>query len=67
MEKGNSIIFSKLVKELGFEIYAVAYIGMTHLDLEKYVSKISWMHIGEINKLIKFFKKRGCGKYNNGW
>jgi DUF1009 family protein len=51
------MIFSKAAKAKGFEIFAVAYVKETDPRLADYVNEMEWMHIGQIDRLIKFFKK----------
>lgn len=56
------IIFSKAAKSKGFAVYAVAYLNETDPALEEYVEAIEWMHIGQLKRLIMFFKKNNIGK-----
>ena len=51
------IIFSKAAKSKGFAIYAVAYLKEADDRLENYVDEIEWMHLGQVKRIIKFFKK----------
>lgn len=50
------IIFSKTAKLKGFTVYAIAHNNETDLNLKDYVEKIEWIHIGQIKRIIKFFK-----------
>ena len=51
------IIFSKAAKSKGFVIYAVAYHNETDPGLKYHVDTIEWIHLGQIKRIIKFFKK----------
>jgi DUF1009 family protein len=51
------IIFSKAAKKKGYAVYAVAYHHETHPNLGDYVDAIEWMYLGQIKRLIRFFRK----------
>jgi DUF1009 family protein len=51
------IIFSKAAKSYGFDVYAVAYKNETDSGLKDHVEAIEWFHLGQIKRVIKFFKK----------
>ncbi len=51
------IIFSKAAQNKGYAVYAVAYHNETHPSLGDYVNAIEWMHLGQIKRLIRFFRK----------
>jgi hypothetical protein len=50
------IIFAKAARAKGFSIHAVAHRNETDSLLEEHVDAIRWIYIGQINKLIKFFR-----------
>jgi len=50
------IIFSSKARAKGFSIYAVAYIHEADTALADYTDAIEWMHLGQIRRLIKFFR-----------
>ena len=56
------ILFSKAARARGYEIYAVAHLGETRDDLSEYVDGIQWIHIGQIGRIIKFFKSSGVSQ-----
>ena len=56
------IIFSKAAKSKGFAVYAAAYLNETDPVLKEHVEAIEWMHIGQIKRLIMFFKKNNISK-----
>ncbi|MBL7208144.1 MAG: UDP-2,3-diacylglucosamine diphosphatase LpxI [Desulfobacterales bacterium] len=56
------IIFSKAAKSKGFAVYAAAYLNETDASLKEHVEAIEWMHIGQIKRLIMFFKKNNISK-----
>lgn len=51
------IIFSKAARAKGYAVYAVAYLKEADSLLEDYVDAIQWIHLGQIKRLIKFFKQ----------
>jgi len=53
------IIFAENAKRLGYAISAVAHIGETEPELERYVERIHWVEIGQFNKLIQALKGDG--------
>jgi DUF1009 family protein len=52
-------IFAEAAKKEGLEVFAVAHVGETDAQLEGLVSAIKWVKIGQIKKLIAFFKEKG--------
>ena len=50
-------IFSKAAKERGLKVYAVAHVGETDPALETLVEAIRWVKIGQLSRIIAFFKK----------
>ncbi|MDA3897438.1 MAG: UDP-2,3-diacylglucosamine diphosphatase LpxI [Desulfobacteraceae bacterium] len=51
------IIFSKKAAEKGLQVFAVGYHNETDPVLASYVESLEIMHIGQIKRLIRFFKK----------
>lgn len=51
------LIFCKRAREQGFEIYAAAYRQEADPELEKHVNAIEWFYLGQVNRLIQYFKK----------
>ena len=51
------ITFCKKAREAGFEIYAAAYKQEADPEIEAHVNQTEWLHVGQVNRLIKFFKK----------
>lgn len=52
------LLFAETVKQQGKEIVAVAHEGQTLKELEKYVDKLLWIKVGQISRLINFFKEQ---------
>jgi len=50
------IIFSKAAKAKDFLVYAVAHKNETDPALGDHVNAIEWVRIGQIKRIIKFFK-----------
>ncbi|MBT3312786.1 MAG: UDP-2,3-diacylglucosamine diphosphatase LpxI [Desulfobacterales bacterium] len=51
------IIFSNIAKSKGYEVFAVAHIKETDPALENHVDMIRWIHLGQVKKLLNFFKE----------
>ncbi|MBA3016711.1 MAG: UDP-2,3-diacylglucosamine diphosphatase LpxI [Proteobacteria bacterium] len=56
------IIFSKKAKSKGFSVYAAAYVNEAEKNIEDHVDAIEWIHIGQLNRLINFFKKHNISE-----
>lgn len=50
-------LFATAAKAKGYSVYAAAYLKETDPALQNIVQKIEWLHLGQIKRLIKFFKK----------
>jgi DUF1009 family protein len=53
------VIFSGAAREKGLKVYAVAHIGETESDLESHVETTEWLKIGQLKRLISFFRSHG--------
>lgn len=51
------IIFCERAKENGFRVYVAAYIHEADPKLEEIADGLEWLHLGQIKRLIQFFKK----------
>ncbi|MBW2042387.1 MAG: UDP-2,3-diacylglucosamine diphosphatase LpxI [Deltaproteobacteria bacterium] len=51
------LLFSKRAKEKGFVVYAAAYRNEADPRLADGVEAIEWLHLGQVRRLIRFFKK----------
>lgn len=51
------LLFAKKASEKGYRVCAAAYINEASRELEKYVAETEWLHLGQIGRLLKFFKK----------
>ncbi len=50
-------LFLKKALEKGYEVFVVAYINEADKDLKNYSDSIEWLRLGQISRLLKFFKK----------
>lgn len=50
------LIFSKVARAKGYKIYATAFINETDPGIETHVDAVEWMHLGQLKRLIRFFK-----------
>jgi DUF1009 family protein len=53
------IVFCKRAKAKGFRIYTAALIKEADPILEEWVDDLVWLHLGQVKRLIRFFKKNG--------
>ena len=51
------LIFCRAAKARGYAVYALGFIKEAPLELKEYVDTIEWAHLGQLKKLINFFKK----------
>ncbi|MCG6911977.1 MAG: UDP-2,3-diacylglucosamine diphosphatase LpxI [Deltaproteobacteria bacterium] len=51
------IIFCRKARKAGFDIYAAAYHHEADPALADHVNEIEWFYLGQVNRLIKYFKK----------
>ncbi len=56
------IIFSDKARLRGYEVYAASYVKEADPLLKDHVDAIEWMHLGQVNKLIKFFRRNGVDR-----
>ncbi len=59
---GNGVfplIFAETAKERGLSVVAIAHTGETEPSLSEKVDDILWIRVGQIGKLISYFKKSG--------
>ena len=50
-------MFAKAAKAAGYTVVAAAHLNETPNDLADHVDVIQWIHLGQLNKIIKLFKK----------
>ena len=51
------ILFSKIAKKNGFHVFTAAYVNEADQVLTQLSEKIQWLHLGQVKRLIKFFKQ----------
>jgi UDP-2,3-diacylglucosamine hydrolase len=56
------IIFSEKARLNGYDVYAAAYVKEADPKIKDHVNVIEWMHLGQVTKLIRFFKTHGIGQ-----
>jgi len=55
------IIFCERASKQGYEIYAVAFKNEADPSLADHVKRIVWLHVGQLNKLVNFYKSHQIG------
>ncbi|OGR32773.1 MAG: hypothetical protein A3J80_13230 [Desulfobacula sp. RIFOXYB2_FULL_45_6] len=53
------ILFSKKAIEKGYEVFAAGFNSETDLLLSDFVEEFQWFYLGQITKLIRYFKQQG--------
>jgi len=56
------MLFSKTAVEKGFSIYTAAYVNEADQELTQLSEKIQWLHLGQVKRLIKFFKQNNVNR-----
>jgi UDP-2,3-diacylglucosamine hydrolase len=51
------ILFSKSAIKRGLSIYTAAYVNEADPELAQFSQKIEWLHLGQVKRLIRFFKQ----------
>lgn len=53
------VILAEAAKDSGYLIIVVAHNGITSPDIEKVADKTIWINLGQLSKMIDYFKKEG--------
>ncbi|MEJ2333286.1 MAG: UDP-2,3-diacylglucosamine diphosphatase LpxI [Desulfobulbaceae bacterium] len=56
------LLFARAVRRHGLKVYAVAHQGETDETLADQVDALQWVRLGQLGKIIDFFKKEGVIK-----
>ncbi len=56
------LIFSRAARDRGIAVYAVAYVNEADPVLARHVEKVEWLHLGQLRRLIRFFRQNGVGE-----
>ncbi|MBW1642554.1 MAG: UDP-2,3-diacylglucosamine diphosphatase LpxI [Deltaproteobacteria bacterium] len=56
------IIFSKTARSKGYEVFAAAYYKETDPILAEYVDGIQWLYLGQVKRLLKYFKENSVNE-----
>ena len=56
------VLFSKAALKNGFSVYTAAYLNEADQELTRLSEKIQWLHLGQVKRLIKFFKQNGVNR-----
>jgi UDP-2,3-diacylglucosamine hydrolase len=56
------ILFSEIAIKNGFSVFTAAYVNEADQILTKLSEKIQWLHLGQIKRLIKFFKQNNVNR-----
>ncbi|MBF0201658.1 MAG: UDP-2,3-diacylglucosamine diphosphatase LpxI [Desulfamplus sp.] len=56
------LLFAARAAQRGFHVVAVAYINEADRSIQDHVAAVEWLHIGQVGRLIKFFRKNGVSQ-----
>ncbi|MEJ2657569.1 MAG: UDP-2,3-diacylglucosamine diphosphatase LpxI [Desulfobacterales bacterium] len=56
------ILFSKAAKAKGFRVFAIAHKNETDPALNDHVDTAKWIYIGQLKRIIKFFKQNNVNQ-----
>lgn len=56
------LLFARAAKEKGYAVYAAAIKNEAVAELEAHCEKSQWLHIGQVKKLIRFFRGEGVSE-----
>ena len=56
------LLFAKAAHSQGLKVYAAAHQGETDETLEDHVDRLQWVKLGQLGKIIDFFKQEGVRK-----
>jgi UDP-2,3-diacylglucosamine hydrolase len=56
------LIFAQKASQRGYRVYAVGYHDETDLELANHVAEVETLYLGQIKRLLKFFKKHGISE-----
>ena len=56
------LIFCEAAQAQGVEVIAVAHTGETPSDITDYVPHVTWVHVGELGKIITTFQEAGISQ-----
>ncbi|MEA2060482.1 MAG: UDP-2,3-diacylglucosamine diphosphatase LpxI [Thermodesulfobacteriota bacterium] len=51
------LLFAAAAAKKGYQVHAAAYVNEASQDIEKYVASVEWLFLGQLGRLIRFFKK----------
>jgi DUF1009 family protein len=56
------ILFSETAVNKGFCVYTAAYVNEADQKLSQLSEKIQWLHLGQVNRLIRFFRQNDVSR-----
>jgi DUF1009 family protein len=56
------VLFSKAALKAGYAICTAAYVNEADPQLTRFSQKIEWLHLGQVKRLIKFFRQNGVDR-----
>jgi DUF1009 family protein len=53
------ILFSQRARSRGYDLFTVAHLRESDASLADYAEAIEWVHLGQVKRILKFFKRHG--------
>jgi DUF1009 family protein len=53
------ILFSRKARQSGYQVYALGFKSETDPALRDFVDDLTWIYLGQLSRLIKYFKSNG--------
>ena len=52
------LLFAEKAAQKGYQVHAAAFINEAEKELENFVQSIQWLNLGQLGRLVKFFKNK---------
>ncbi|MFO7748669.1 MAG: UDP-2,3-diacylglucosamine diphosphatase LpxI [Desulfobacteraceae bacterium] len=52
------LLFAQAAGKRGIQVHAAAYVNEAEKELEHHVASIQWLYLGQVGRLLSFFRKR---------
>ncbi|SLM27460.1 conserved hypothetical protein [Desulfamplus magnetovallimortis] len=51
------LLFAERAVKKGYKVFVAAYVSEAESEIEKHASEVEWLHLGQVGRLIRFFRK----------
>ena len=53
------LLFAQKAVKKGYEVHVAAFVGEAEMELANHVTSITWLHLGQVGRLVKALKRQG--------